>query len=538
MPAKFTNHIREFIASSLISNISSGRLVEWAANTSYNVGQRVSANGNIYVCYQSGTSGTVLPSHISDKAVDGSTGWVYVETQRIDKLFEGNMYLAIGKTSEWADPLVPDGILAIDSEETSVINNMITLKKINPNDAKACVTKNLWTTGAVYSQYDDEKEVDAYVQPFYVITDDLRVYKCLDNNGGVQSTSKPAAVQTNPFRMSSDGYIWKFIGTINASNANLFMTDEFAPVNVVKSAIEDPEQWAVQNDAADHTNSISAWVVRNKIGAFDQTPNVVVIGAGTNSTAAANVTANDLTQVYVNNPGKDYVKASTHAIVKNGSPAGSGAVATAAVNGTTGAINSISVTGGGSGYTTGAVAVLVGVPKAGQVITPAVLEVNVSSGTVSSINVTTAGLNYASATVYVIPGTAGAVATPVMAPVNGHGSNIIKELGASTVMIGMKMTNVSTDAGYALTGVGSDFHQVSIITDVVDKITGKFATSGMIMGPLHPDYALTTNENPANGGTYKSKVKAGSGTILYINNNKKVVRSEDQEEDIKVAITL
>ena len=539
MPAKFTNHIREFVANSFIASIDSGKLTEWTTNTSYTIGQKVSANGNIYVCNKTGQSGAIMPSHISDQADDGSTGWIYVESLRTDKLFEGNLYLGIGRQSEWTDPLNPSDVHAIDSEEADVVNSLITLKKIGPNDTKACVAKNLWTSGTVYSQYDDGKEFDEYVSPFYVITDDLRIYKCLDNNSGAQSTSKPSAVQTSPFRLSMDGYVWKFMGVVDSADASIFMTDDFAPVNIVKSANENAEQWAVQNDAKDHTNSVSGWVIQRAVGAFDATPSVTVQGVGSNGAAAAFVNANVLRQVYVSNPGKDYVKASTFAIVKNGSPAGSGAVASLTINPTSGAITGVNLTNNGTGYSSGAVAVAVGTAKTGQTITPAVFTVNVDSGTgaVESINITSAGANYASAQLFIIPGTAGAVATPIMAPVNGHGSNIIKELGASTVMVSMKLTNSASDAGYMLVDAGSDFHQVCIVTDVIDKLTNTYASGNMLLGPLHPDYASTNNEN-ISLVSYKAKAKVGTGTVLYINNIKKVVRNTDQEEDIKVAITL
>jgi hypothetical protein len=130
--------------------------------------------------------------------------------------------------------------------------------------------------------------------------------------------------------------------------------------------------------------------------------------------------------------------------------------------------------------------------------------------------------------VFIISGDAGAIGLPVMAPAGGHGRNVVRELAASTVMLSVKFTNTSSDTGYLLTDAGSEFHQISILTDPLEFSSGKYAYRNAYIGPMHPQYS----------GASLDRVKQGTGIILYINNVKTVTRSTDQEEDVKVAITL
>lgn len=527
MPAKFTTHIREFIASALLTSVESQRTSEWATSTGYSIGNKVTSNGNLYVAATSGTSGVSAPSHISGTASDGGVDWIYVEAAVSDKLFEANMYLGIGRPADWPVPTSPDNVVAIDSVETAALNNIVSLKSVKPGNMKACASRHNWTSGSVYSQYDSKIEFEDYTNPFFVITDENNIYKCLDNFNGAQSTSKPTNYQTVPFR-TADGYVWKYMGSVDSADSAIFMTDDFIPVSVKKSADQGPNQWAVQ--LAAQQNSISTFKIFGAVGAFTATPVVTIYGEGSSAVAAAHKTATTVDQVYVTNPGTGYVEDTTYAFVTDGVGAGSGAAATAVINPTTGEITGITIDNGGSGYTGGAVAFIVGTPKTGMTLTePTAVSVTVASGIVTGITLTGATANYESARVFIVPGSSGALALPVMAPASGHGANIVRELGASTVMISVKLTNTVNDTGYFLIDAGSEFHQVTIVTDIVDFTSDKYASGNLYIGPAHPNYATP--------GAL-SKMKSGVGVVLYINNIKTVIREVDQEEDIKVAITL
>ncbi len=64
---------------------------------------------------------------------------------------------------------------------------------------------------------------------FYVITDEFNIYKCLDNKNNSTSTVKPAEVSPEAF-VTSDGYKWKFMGTVPISLRNKFLSAAQVPV--------------------------------------------------------------------------------------------------------------------------------------------------------------------------------------------------------------------------------------------------------------------------------------------------------------------
>lgn len=65
--------------------------------------------------------------------------------------------------------------------------------------------------------------------PFYVLTNERNVYKCLYNNNGAPSTVKPYST-THQTIKTDDGYIWKFMYTIPNSLINKFMSVADMPV--------------------------------------------------------------------------------------------------------------------------------------------------------------------------------------------------------------------------------------------------------------------------------------------------------------------
>jgi len=64
---------------------------------------------------------------------------------------------------------------------------------------------------------------------FYVITDEYNVYKCLDNNNGANSTSKPIGTQVLPISLP-DGYVWKYMFNVPLALRTKFLNDQYFPI--------------------------------------------------------------------------------------------------------------------------------------------------------------------------------------------------------------------------------------------------------------------------------------------------------------------
>lgn len=75
----------------------------------------------------------------------------------------------------------------------------------------------------------DSGKTKIYESLFYVLTDEFNVYKCIDNNSGTQSNTKPTLVQADPFT-TADGYKWKFMFNMPSALKNKFLTADHMPV--------------------------------------------------------------------------------------------------------------------------------------------------------------------------------------------------------------------------------------------------------------------------------------------------------------------
>lgn len=92
------------------------------------------------------------------------------------------------------------------------------------------------------------------LRPFYVITDEMKVYKCLDNNSGAVSTVKPISVISSSAYPSvlADGYVWKYMFTVSTANLDKFYTSNWIPVTTLL-ADNGTDQWDVQFNAGKTT---------------------------------------------------------------------------------------------------------------------------------------------------------------------------------------------------------------------------------------------------------------------------------------------
>lgn len=531
MAAKFTPKIRTFVASSLIDNVVLQQIPEWTTGVNYNEGTLVYYLNNKYVAKANGTAGVNPPVHLSGTLSDGGMDWIFVESITANQMFKRNMFVFIGKPTVWDNELIPDdaGIWDIDDFET--IKNIITLKRVSSNNFRLAIKRYNWTSGTVYSQYSDSKDPlaisgdDSYSTPYYTYTEEGNIYKCINNNNGVVSTIKPTFTGTATVK-TGDGYVWKYMGSLEADSV-FFLTRDFIPARL-KLSDDSSTQWATQEAAV--PGSLSTFRILNQTGSFSGIP-IVTLSGGTPlvpATAYATKTiTNTINQILVDHAnnaiGSGYdLRQKVYATVKDAGAAGSGATITG-VTVTGGVITDITFTAG-TGYTNATVILydLENTPT-----TPAVVSATIApNNTIEDIVISNGGAGYSSNVIgWVIPGTSGAVGEAVFAPKDGHGSNILTELCANTAIVNVRLTE---ETNYLLTGVDSDFRQVGLITDVVEYGTNDTAYGLIYMGPSHPLY-----NNPA-----YNRIDSNKGNVLYLNNIKSAVRSDDQEEDIKIAITF
>ena len=155
-------------------------------------------------------------------------------------LLNSNMYLFIGKVTGWDDDASPPS--PTDSVANTHYENwrdMIAAKKITSSDVSHAIPRKNWTNNTNYFAFTDNTNT-LHSQDFYVMTGDFNVYKCLSNSdsnasGTEASTSTVQPTGTGTSIISTtDGYKWKFMYQIPASDALKFVTPNYIPVDTVR----------------------------------------------------------------------------------------------------------------------------------------------------------------------------------------------------------------------------------------------------------------------------------------------------------------
>jgi len=213
-------------------------------------------------------------------------------------------YAAIGRSEAWNDSDVSPTPLRTKSEENRLRNSMQSMKLIA--DVSLVIPRYNWSSGTFYSAYDDT-QVGQPTNAYYVINANQQVYMVLRasvsaTGTAVASTVEPTGNTTGtPFK-TSDGYVWKFMYSVSATDANKFQSANFIPVKLIpftniNSSVAEVEQKAVQ-DAAVH-GQIIGYGIESAGAGYGSAPTLTVKGNGTNAVATATISGGQVVKVEV-----------------------------------------------------------------------------------------------------------------------------------------------------------------------------------------------------------------------------------------------
>jgi len=405
-----------------------------------------------------------------------------------------NIYTAIGKVTPWSTTdlysgatettgdLNPPTPLDHAQNEYEVWRNMFAAKKIKSTDITHVIPRVKWEDGKRYTQYGDLDDSLVYdvinsdtPKPFYVVTDEFNVYKCLFNNN-IESYDKPIHTSTTP-EPYPDGYIWQYMYTVSPSSAFKFMTENFIPIQTLTeepvgaSACSSTNlQWNVQNDAKTFGQG-RIDVISRRYGSADSSGDGYVFASGVIS-SISNVT-NDL-----NDGDLTTITITTTLNMSNGyydgmtvfSPSSSKAFVIKGYTQATGG-DQIEVYGNATGLT-GTIQILPTVVVDGDGTGVQAVPIMGASDNASdenqidSVLVLNGGSGYTTATVsFVNASTATTVDAKfdvIIPPIGGHGSDAVEELGGFFVMINTKFEYNESGTGKNLP-VANDYRQISLI---------------------------------------------------------------------------
>lgn len=245
------------------------------------------------------------------------------------------IYCFLGKAEPWEDDQNPPAPTQDQQAIKQLFKNMFVVKEVKSSDIAPVVQRNNWTTGTIYDYYQDnvdmfEEDSNGFiVKHFYVINKYDQVFKCLWNNNGATSTSEPVfepgSFNLNNVYTGADGYKWKYIYTITASQKLKFMDNTWIPVPVSVIGVPNPLLSAAGAGSLDTINVVNGG---SGYDAANDIISVVITGDGVGAAATATVTNGAISDIIVTNPGSNY----THANAAISSTLGANCVLTTAAS--------------------------------------------------------------------------------------------------------------------------------------------------------------------------------------------------------------
>lgn len=200
-----------------------------------------------------------------------------------------------------------------------VWDTVIALKKINSDDVRQVIRRIDWESGVTYDMYrhnisrnnlsKPSNKTNLYESNYYVMNSNYQVYICLNNGTdpenpeGRPSIDEPTFIDLEPRSAGSsgDGYLWKYLYTINPNDLIKFDSISYIPV---------PSNWSSNSNVANirnNANSQSSGQLKvalisdrgSGLGVFRSYTNVPIVGDGTGAEATI-VVGNDSTVESIN----------------------------------------------------------------------------------------------------------------------------------------------------------------------------------------------------------------------------------------------
>lgn len=415
-------------------------------------------------------------------------------------------YIGIGRSEQWNDSDVSPAPLNSLGDEKSFRTSLQSIK--SAEDVSYVVPRNNWTSGTLYSAYDDAG-VSHPVQPYFVLTDENGVYVCIEralNNDGSTKTStvRPTGTATTVFT-TADGYTWLFLYAIPVSKSLKFTSSGFMPVQIVTAAqaaadVSDAAQFAVQQ-AATPGEILNIAITAGGTG-YTSPPTVTVSGNGIDATATATINAGAVTKISMADRGSGYT------------------------------LGTVAITGGGG--SAAAARIVVG-PTAG-----------IGSNAITDLK--------AKAIVFNTKPDGGEVGKFITGndfrqigliknPTVSGGSGLYKAatgLALNKLVLANSAEAATFTVDQLITGGTSGSKAVLDFIDSDQLWYHQNLTTGF--GSFTTDVGVTITA-PGAAGTLSSIIDSSdidnlSGDLLYLENRAAVIRSANQTEDIKVIIQL
>ena len=241
---------------------------------------------------------------------------------------EKEYYIGIGKSDVFPTAVVEGETVVdypyppVDSnlEETEFRHGLQSIKKVE--GAIFVVKRSNWSANSVYDEWSDTRDAESD-NSFYVMNDAKEIYVCLETGRDAQgnvvvSTVKPSYCEldvdyTVPFR-TSDGYVWKFLFKLTPQQIYQFLSSNHVPVSLT-GPVSNCDNSAVEDLQLNVINSaVQGEVIRCEVvdggSGYTSAPTVTVVGDGDGTaTAVATLDGDRVVKVTMTDYGSGYTRA-------------------------------------------------------------------------------------------------------------------------------------------------------------------------------------------------------------------------------------
>ena len=250
-----------------------------------------------------------------------------------NRLAEGSEGVGIGRTSTWNNGTELSVPTPTDNFQYLSLYNETSLfgKKITSANVKRVITKYQWKANTRYDMYRHDYDISKNPAPngksglystnYYVINSDYRVYICIDNGSsgslpkGKRSLDEPTFTDLEPTAAgtSGDGYVWKYLYTVNPSDIIKFDSTKYIVLPNDWSTSTDPQIETVR-DAGNsdlYKNQIKKVYIEDAGSGYADTPTsdgltVNILGDGEGGKAIVKVVDGSISSVDVISGGFGY----------------------------------------------------------------------------------------------------------------------------------------------------------------------------------------------------------------------------------------
>lgn len=376
-------------------------------------------------------------------------------------------YTFIGNHLEYSNTsFIPQPYDAVSEVHIDAYRNMIYGKRLASSDLSLMIKRNDYVTNTVYTMYDDtlgEANLALFDSNYYAVVNAdayYHVFKCLDNNRNSRSTVQPEFSEidvADESYQTSDGYIWKYMYSVDDTTVGKFATSEYFPV-IANSQVSSAAKAGIINVIKVETSGAGYDNYCNGVFRSDDLRiggNVVLYSL--NSSVTANTSNRFYNGCYI--------------YISSGTGAGQYAKITDyVVNSTVKAIT-IDRAFRVKPLSDSAYQISPGVSIVGDgtetVTAEARAIVNTSGNSIQRIEMLNLGEDYNYATATILTDTVvgidrAATLRPIYSPPGGHGYDAARELGATRLCVSTKFSN--NDIGIPLK---NDYRTIGILKDPV-----------------------------------------------------------------------